>query len=96
MSNPSLIEWLASGQRKCACPDVRLTVSRWELKREWPWSSNPIRNLILSVQRGVRYCKHPQRGWQAECSQCSRLYLVASNRPELRRQIQAAGLEEAP
>lgn len=96
MSNPSIIEWLASGQRRCNCPDVKLVVSRWELQRERPWSSDPFKNLAMSVIRGVRYCKHPQRGWQAECRQCRRLYLVASNRPELRRQIQAAGMEEAP
>ena len=95
MSNLSIITWLASGKRRCACPDVRLTVERWELPRERIWSSDPLKNMVLNVHLGVRYCKHPRRGWQAKCSQCSRLYLVASNRPELRRQIQSAGMEEA-
>jgi hypothetical protein len=95
MSTPDRIHALASGRRFCACNDVKLIVTEWELQNPIPYSSDNMKNLMMEVIQGIRYGK-PTKGWQACCSQCDKIYLAVTGirgRNELLRQIQQSGME---
>lgn len=87
-------EAIAAGYRRCACPDVQLVISSYELTKTRPWSCDPMRNFAIIAVKGIRYSK-PQQCWKAVCNQCGKAWLFGESATELRRYINVAGMEVA-
>lgn len=78
------------GFRRCTCDNFKLTISKIAVKRKKDRYRDSFKNLCADVLLGIEYLK-PIYKWEADCSQCSKLYWVSDTQKSMKQKIDESG-----
>ena len=84
-------EYLKTGNRKCKCQGVKLSVTFDLIKRQISRHNDSFKNLYDNVIFGV--ITKDEGRHNARCSQCNKLYMSSKNKKTLMKSIKDSGME---